>query len=347
MNEYLLWLANETDSIWWNDSAVFTELEFALQHGAQGVTTNPVLIADAIYKDPYWKPYLDDISTGLKKPEKTEAICKVVTSRIAQMFLPIFERTEGLQGYVCAQVDPRRPGDRDQMKAMAERLNSWAPNIAVKLPVTSAGLDVLEDCIAQGITITATVSFTMAQVVAVGERCQIGVSRAKKAGIKPGRCFAVVMVGRIDDYLRDVVHDSDLNIADNDIIQSGTAIIKRAYDHFNKNNFDAVLMPAGMRGGYHAESLSNAKMSMSINPKIQVMLPSIPKPYIPHINDEIDNGVIKRLMQIPEFVRAYEPDELKAEEFITFGVVQKTLAQFVENWKIIENYTAVENISTF
>ena len=58
-------------------------------------------------------------------------------------------------------------GDIAEALAMARRFHAWAPNIAVKLPVTAAGLDVLEDCIAEGITVTATVSFTVPQVVAV------------------------------------------------------------------------------------------------------------------------------------------------------------------------------------
>jgi len=55
MNDYLLWLANESCSVWWNDSARMKELENALKHGAQGVTTNPVLIADSLYaKEEGW-----------------------------------------------------------------------------------------------------------------------------------------------------------------------------------------------------------------------------------------------------------------------------------------------------
>ncbi len=339
MNEYLLWLAGETNSIWWNDSAILSELQNALQHGALGVTTNPVLIADAIYRDVQnWAPFLKQIPSDISKSDKAEAICKAITVKIAEMFLPTYKMTHGRQGYVCAQVDPRRAADRDFMLAMAKRLNAWAPNIAVKLPVTAAGLDVLEECIAMGITITATVSFTMPQAVAIGKYHQAGIARAKKAGIKPGKCFAVVMVGRTDDYLRDVIRDSKIDIPESDIIQCGTAIIKRAYDYFNKSKFEATLMPAGLRGGYQVEALSGADMAMSINPKIQVMLPLIPKPYFTHFNDKVDNTVIQRLMQVSEFVRAYEPDGMKPEEFLSYGVVQKTLAQFIENWQKIEEF---------
>ena len=101
---------------------------------------------------------------------------------------------------------------------MAKRLNKWSPNIAVKLPVTAAGLDALEECAAIGITVTATVSFTVPQAVATAERYRKGLVRAKKAGITPGKCFAVLMVGRLDDYLRDIAHDRKAEIAESDII---------------------------------------------------------------------------------------------------------------------------------
>lgn len=339
MNEYLLWLAKETKSVWWNDSAMISDLEFALEHGAEGVTTNPVLVADAIYKDPEtWNPLFKDIPADIRQQDKAEAIIKAVTCRIARMFLPIYEKTAGEQGFVCAQVDPRKAGDRDFMLDMAKRLAGWAPNVAVKLPVTAAGLDVLEECAALGITITATVSFTMPQAVEIGKRYTAGAARAVKAGIRPGRCFSVNMVGRIDDYLREVAHDSKIDISESDIIQCGTAIIKRAYAYYDRAGIKAILMPAGLRGEYQVEALAGAEMSMSINPKIQVMLPKIQKPYTEHIHEPVDPAVLNRLMGIPEFVRAFEPDGMRPEEFITYGVVQKTLSQFVENWQKIENY---------
>ena len=93
--------------------------------------------------------------------------------------------------------------------AMARRFHAWAPNIAVKLPAALAGLDVLEDCVAEGITATATVSFTVPQVVAIAERHRAGRQRALQSGVKPGKCFAVIMIGRLDDYLREVAEDTE------------------------------------------------------------------------------------------------------------------------------------------
>jgi len=339
MNDYLLYLANETKGYWWNDSANFADLVEAVTHGAVGVTTNPVLVNETINKcADEWKPILASIPRDLSGSEKAIEIIKAVTIKVASMFEPIYKATNGEGGYVCAQVNPGKSSDRKAMLEMARTMSSWAPNVAVKLPVTAAGLDVLEDCIAEGITITGTVSFTYAQAMAIGDRCEKGRARAAKAGVKPGRCFAVIMVGRIDDYLRDCIKDSGLNIAEEDIIQAGTAIIKRAYRDFAKNGYTAILMPAGLRGAYQVEALAGANMAMSINPKIQVKLPSIKAPYVEHIEEEVDPAVIERLSACPEFIKAYEPDGLKPEQFFSYGCVQKTLAQFVENWGQIEKY---------
>jgi transaldolase len=335
MNEYLKWLAHETPSCWWNDSARIIDLHNALENGAQGVTTNPQLIVDALFsRSEQWAAHMCDLST----PGQAEEIIQRVTTQVAALFRPTYEMTRGKQGFVCAQVDPRQAANRDYMLAMARRLHVWAPNIAVKLPATHAGIDVLVECVAEGITVTATVSFTFPQVVEVGRRCQIGQKRAVQNGIQAGQCFAVVMVSRIDDYIRDVALDTKINFFESDIIQCGTAIIKRAYSYFHKHQYKAVLMPAGMRGTYHATELSGANMSMSIHPKIQKLLENMEKPYRQMIDVQVESDVIERLLTIPEFVRAYEPDGMKPDDFITYGVVQKTLAQFTDNWNRLDAY---------
>ena len=339
-NEYLIWLSKETPTKWWHDSADPDELEISLENGTAGVTTNPLLVKQAIYnRRDLWKESLENMPSDLNPAQKAEEIIRRVTVKIASMLEPTYFETKGDQGYVCAQVNPRFPGDVDAMLPMARRLSKWAPNIAVKLPVTAAGLDVLEECAAEGITVTATVSFTVPQVLAIAERYQKGIERARKAGVKPGKCFAVIMIGRIDDYLRDVAHDRKSDVAESDIIQSGIAISKRAYGIFKEKGYEATIMLAGMRGSYHATEFAGADMVLSIHPKIQALIEKVEKPFGERIDQQVDEAVIERLKGIPEFVRAYEPDGMKPEEFITYGVVQKTLSQFVEaGWGEIEVY---------
>lgn len=98
-------------------------------------------------------------------------------------------------------------------------------------------------------------------------------------------------------------------------------------------------MPAGMRGAYHATALAGADIVLSIHPKIQAMLAELEGPFEPGIVEPVDSAVIARLMKLPEFVKAYEPDGMKPVDFISFGAVQKTLSQFADaGWSNIEEY---------
>jgi transaldolase len=339
-DSYLRWLINETPTLWWHDSGDPDELDRALTHGASGVTTNPVLTSQALQAQPaYWRPRIGELDAGLSADGKVERLMQAVAIPTAVKLEPHYRASNGDVGYVCAQVNPTKAGDRDTMLTTARRFHAWAPNIAVKLPVTAAGLDVLEECVAEGITITATVSFTVPQVVAIAERHRSGTARARRTGVVPGRCFAVIMIGRLDDYLRDVAWDNRAAVSESDIRQAGLAVSKRAYAIYKAKEYEAVLLVAALRGTYHMTELAGAEMIVSIHPKHQAMLlePGVPREQ--PIDRPIAPGVIGRLQAIPEFVRAYEPDGMTPEEFISFGATQKTLSQFNHvGWAMLQAY---------
>ena len=174
------------------------------------------------------------------------------------------------------------------------------------------------------------------QVLAMAEAYQRGHDRAVKNGIKPGIGIAVLMVGRLDDYLRDVMNDTRAKASEADIIWSGTAAIKRAYGIFNEKGYDCVLMPAGCRGGYHITELAGANMVMSVAPGIARALLGVDE-YAEKIDAPVDAGILERLSDMAEFRKAYAPDGMKVDEFITFGSCNRTLDQFVlMGWNILK-----------
>ena len=80
-------------------------------------------------------------------------------------------------------------------------------------------------------------------------------------------------------------------------------------------------------------------MTLSVHPKIQAMIEKVQGPYEQKIDVPVDRASIDRLIKVPEFVRAYEPEGILPEDFISYGVVQKTLAQFVlAGWACIESF---------
>ena len=331
MNQYLQWLTTQTKTAWWHDSANTEELDRALAHGATGVTTNPVLVAEALRGcGRQWSAELQEIFAR-KLPAEARALhlTGLVAGRAAAR----------LPGYVCAQVNPGCVGDRSAMRAMADWLHGMAPNIAVKLPATQAGLEVAEDCIAAGMTITLTVSFTVAQVLAIAEAHRRGCVKARQAGRTPGRCFAVIMIGRIDDYLRDVAGDASSPVTEADIRQAGLAVVKRAVSLYRERGYEAVLCVAALRGTYHLTELAGADLIMSIHPKVQQMIQAASLPPATGIERAVPADVLERLAMLKDFRRAYAADGLTPDEFLTYGATQRTLAQFIETgWKQIESF---------
>lgn len=181
-------------------------------------------------------------------------------------------------------------------------------------------------------------SFSVGQAVEIAAAQQRGLERCRANGGKPGKVFSVIMVGRLDDYLRDVAHDMSSDVPESDLIQAGTAAIKKAYKICKERGYESKLMPAGMRGGYHAEALAGADMSMSLSSGIQSALAKQSL-----LTEKIDESVapetLLRLLTIPEFVRAYELAALPVSDFIRFGVSQRTLSQFVDaGWEPIGEF---------
>jgi transaldolase len=341
ITSYLKWVVENTPTQWWHDSADPFEVDLGLQRGAVGVTTNPVLASAAFKKNrELWRPSIErTLARNLPPEQKAEVLTEIAVKSAAERLLPTFEASDGRSGFVCAQVNPVRAGDRECMLPMAKRFHAWAPNIAVKLPATAAGLDVLEECIAEGITTAATVSFTVPQAIAIAERHRAGMARAKAAGIEPGLCFAVLMIGRLDDYLREVAHDSRAQVSEADIRQAGLAVAKRAYSMYRQRTYEAVLLVAALRGTYHLTELAGAALLMSIHPTYQEPFVTEDFPREARIDRPVPRDVIERLHQLPDFTRAYEPDGMTPAEFVSFGTTQRTLSQFVEvGWKELESF---------
>jgi transaldolase len=94
---------------------------------------------------------------------------------------------------------------------------------------------------------------------------------------------------------------------------------------------------AALRGPYHMTGVCGADVVMSIHPKIQRQLVSTDVSRKQDIATPVPRDTLRRLQTIPEFIKAYEPDGMHEQDFITFGVTQKTLSQFsAAGWALLE-----------
>ena len=338
---YFQWLSNDTDTKWWNDSGITADIKNGLIQGAVGVTTNPVLIYNALVENKnIWRNEITAIAQNDQVRQKAVDFTGLVVKKASELLMPVYISTNGDSGYVCSQVNPAAAWDRESMYATAKKMCLFNENISVKLPATAAGLDVMEDCIVEGINITMTVSFTVPQVLAIAERVCKAEKIAKKKGNIPGKCFAVIMIGRIDDYIREIAADTNTSINEADIINAGLAITKRAYEIYKKENYSTTMMIAAMRGVYHITDLAGADLILSIHPNYQKPLFQSPPAKELLIDRPVKQSSIDNLLKLNEFRKAYEPDGMKPEEFLSFGAEQRTLTQFSEvGWKMLEGFT--------
>ena len=104
-------------------------------------------------------------------------IVREISVKAAGLLLPIFERQHGRNGRLSIQTDPRLYRNTKAILEQATEFSLLAPNIIVKIPVTRAGLPAIEEATHRGVSINATVSFTLPQAIAVAEAVERGLKR--------------------------------------------------------------------------------------------------------------------------------------------------------------------------
>ena len=340
---YLQWLTYQTPTKFWHDSAIPAEIDAAIENGALGVTTNPVLTYKTLQAVPeFWQPMVDEIPKDLSPAEHAEALLQMVATYAAGKFRSVFEETKGQHGYALGQLDPNICNDSEKMIAQGLRYASWAENISVKTPSIQSALPLVEELASRGIAVCTTLNFSVSQAMAVCEAYMRGRKKAEAAGIAPKPIFVVQQGGRLDEYLVETAKDSGLDLDPALIQNAGNAVCKKVYRLIKERGIPAVVMPAGLRGVHHLTAMAGADMTFSLQARIQQMVIDANPERVCRIDEEIPAEVIAQLHKHPEFVRAYEEGALKPEEFLTFGVTQKTLSQFLwTGWVPLETYQKV------
>ncbi len=122
----------------------------------------------------------------------------------AKLLRSIFDQHRGRNGRLSVQTDPRFYRDPDAIVRQAEWFHGLAPNIIVKIPVTAAGVTAIEEATYRGVSINATVCFSLPQSVAVAEAVERGLRRREAEGLDIATMGPVctIMVGRLDDWLK-------------------------------------------------------------------------------------------------------------------------------------------------
>ncbi|MBC7622884.1 MAG: transaldolase [Aeromicrobium sp.] len=174
-----------------------------------GLTSNPTLFERAIASgEAYDDAIRDGASRGLSVEEIFFELAIQDLTQAADLFRPIFDASDGVDGWVSLEVSPLLANDSVNTNNAAARLHAEAacPNLFVKIPGTLEGIASIEQSIFDGIPINVTLLFSRDQYVAAAEAYMRGIERRLTAGLDPRvHSVASLFVSRWDVAVRDDV----------------------------------------------------------------------------------------------------------------------------------------------
>lgn len=322
----------------WNDSCALSELGPSIErNGAVGATCNPVIVLEVLKKEAHlWKDRIPALIREM--PQATEdqvgwRLVEEMSQEAAKLLLPVYERELGRNGRLSMQTDPRLFRNTGAIVEQALRFHNLAPNIIVKIPVTSQGVVAIEEATALGISINATVSFAVPQAIAVAEAVERGLARREQAGLPIDGMGPVctMMVGRLDDWLK-VVAEKEGIAADPAVHDwAGVAAMKKAYVLYQKRGYRLRLLSAAMRNRLHWSEFMGGDVVISPPFKWQERFNASGVAVESRMERQVDPAIIDELYtKFADFRRAYDEDGMAAAEFDTFGPTARTLRQFLK-----------------
>ena len=201
-------LTNAGVSIWLDDLSrdrlvTGTLAGLATRDHVVGVTTNPTIFAKAISGSDEYDPQIRDLAArGVGVGEALRALTTFDVRWACDVLRPVYDRTDGVDGRVSIEVDPRLARDTEATIAEARAL-WWAvdrPNLFIKIPAARQGLPAIAACLAEGISINITLIFSLERYDAVMEAFLDGLERARQAGhdLSSIASVASFFVSRVD-----------------------------------------------------------------------------------------------------------------------------------------------------
>ncbi len=320
---------------WWNDSGAPHELAEAVALGAVGGTSNPVIVSQAAKANPALvNPIIDRLAREFPADTEDDLAWKLIHELAissAAKLRPVYDATRGAKGFLSVQISPKYYPSKDRMVAQAVQLAALAPNIAIKAPATETGIAAMEEMTARGIRINATVSFSVAQALAVSAALERGLKRARAAGHNADaiRPYITLMIGRVDDQLKRAAEAQKIAVTPA-IEWAGIAVFKHAHQLFKSRGLPGTLLAAAYRHDGH--------WSQIIGPDV---LQTVPYNWWTKFNtgaaapaltlgQPVDGAILAELRaKFPDFLRAYDEHGMRPAEFVRYGATVHTLHQFL------------------
>lgn len=329
-------MVETTDTDYWNDSCSLEELAYAIENGAVGATTNPVIVYNVLKKElPLWKDRIIEIAADNPTFSEDEVAWQVIEEMAikgSELLLPVFKRENGMKGRISIQTNAKFYRNTEAMVEQAVKFSKLAPNMQIKMPVTKAGIDAFEEATYRGVNINATVCFTLPQVLAAGEAVERGLKRREAEGLDVSKMTPIctIMVGRLDDWLKVVADKENIIINPAYLDLAGVAVMKKAVKIFRERGLRSKLLVAAYRSQLHWSELIGGGIVHTIPYKWQKRYNASTVEVKDTTDEPLDSQVVNDLYEkFEDFRKAYDADGLSPSEFDLYGATARTLRGFI------------------
>ncbi|MBS0010014.1 MAG: transaldolase [Bacteroidales bacterium] len=221
-----LWLDNITRKIL-DDG---TLEKYINELSVTGLTTNPSIFDNAIAGSDDYVRSIKESDQGTDSEQLFFNLAIEDVQRAADLFLPVYERTNRVDGFVSIEVSPLLAYDTESTIKAAKTLY-WKvnrPNVFIKIPGTPEGLPAIESVIAEGIPVNVTLLFSAGQYEAAANAWLKGVEARAAKGLNPDvRSVASVFVSRWDRAVTDKVPEDMKN-------RLGLAVCQKTYESYQR-----------------------------------------------------------------------------------------------------------------
>lgn len=332
----------QTPTRFWINNPTIEQAKAAIAAGAVGCTTNPSYVsklisspddlADVRRTVDMLVPHVADDS------QLASLVQRIMVSRLSDLFMPMYESSEGRAGFVTIQGDPFAEEDAKSIIDEGLENRKIGPNITVKIPVTEPGIEAIASLVTLDIPTMATEVMGISQAVSICE----AYNRASAASGKTPPFYVTHITGILDDHFKRVIKAQGLEISADAVKWAGLVIAKKQYALMLQRRYPGIMIGGGARKLEDFTELVGGDLHITINWEgsadtlIEKDLPAVAR-----IDAMPDSRIIDELLaKLPDFRRAYAADGMQPDEYFDFGGVELFRTSFMKGWTLLLDYIA-------
>ncbi|MDC7244505.1 MAG: transaldolase family protein [Sphaerochaetaceae bacterium] len=329
-----------TATRFWINNPTIEDAVKAIEAGAVGCTTNPSYVSKLL-KSPsdrayvtrtirLLSPYIEDNS------ELAAMVQRIMVSRLSDLFMPMYESSEGRYGFVTIQSNPYHEEDASAIIADGIENRKIGDNIMVKIPVTAYGIEAIRTLAGKGTPTMATEVMSLSQAISIAEAYRETTQELKE---QPP-FFLTHITGILDDHFKRVIRNENIQISDEAVRAAGLSIAKKQYKLLKERNYPGTMIGGGARKLEDFTELVGGDLHITINWKgTAETLIEQDMDVVSRIDDIPEDSIIAELKEkLSDYRRAYAEDGMKESEYYDFGGVELFRSSFVKGWDVLVEY---------